>query len=87
MAGDRIIREAFSNEFGEFSMPELPRKRLLLRVSLAAEGQQIDLALNRFQDSSVRKATKTYGYSSGCTNNPPNQDTARHLSVEDFAVR
>lgn len=50
MAGKRVVGKTFSNEFGEFVLPSLPRQRLRLCVPLAAEGQQIDLALSRFQD-------------------------------------
>jgi hypothetical protein len=50
MAGKKVVGKTFSNEFGEFVLPDLPRQRLRLCVPLAAEGQQIDLALSRFQD-------------------------------------
>jgi len=52
MAGKKVVGKTFSNEFGEFILPDLPRQRLHLCVPLAAEGQQIDLALNRFQETS-----------------------------------
>ena len=51
MAGKKVVGKTFSNEFGEFILPDLPRQRLRLCVPLAAEGQQIDLALNRFHES------------------------------------
>lgn len=51
MAGKKVVGKTFSNEFGEFVLPDLPRQRLHLCVPLAAEGQQIDLALNRFQET------------------------------------
>jgi hypothetical protein len=51
MAGKKVVGKTFSNEFGEFILPDLPRQRLHLCVPLAAEGQQIDLALNRFQET------------------------------------
>ncbi len=51
MAGKKVVGKTFSNEFGEFILPDLPRQRLHLCVPLAAEGQQIDLALNRFQEA------------------------------------
>jgi hypothetical protein len=51
MAGKKVVGKTFSNEFGEFILPELPRQRLRLCVPLASEGQQIDLALNRFHES------------------------------------
>lgn len=53
LAGKKVVGKTFSNEFGEFILPGLPRQRLHLCVPLAAQGQQIDLALNRFQDTSV----------------------------------
>ena len=52
MAGKKVIGKTFSNGFGEFILPGLPRQTLHLCVPLAAVGQQIDLALNRFQDTS-----------------------------------
>lgn len=51
MAGKKVVGKTFSNEFGEFILQDLPRQRLHLCVPLAAEGQQIDLALNRFQET------------------------------------
>jgi hypothetical protein len=51
MAGKKVVGKTFSNEFGEFILPDLPRQRLRLCVPLAAEGQQIDLALSRFQEA------------------------------------
>ena len=51
MAGKKVVGKTFSNEFGEFILPDLPRQRLRLCVPLASEGQQIDLALNRFHES------------------------------------
>jgi hypothetical protein len=48
MTGKKVVGKTFSNGFGEFILPDLPRQRLHLCVPLAAEGQQIDLALNRF---------------------------------------
>jgi len=51
MAGKKVVGKTFSNEFGEFILPDLPRQRLRLCVPLAAEGQQIDLALNRFHET------------------------------------
>lgn len=52
MAGKKVVGKTFSNEFGEFILPDLPRQRLRLCVPLASEGQQIDLALNRFHETS-----------------------------------
>jgi len=52
MAGKKVVGKTFSNEFGEFVLPDLPRQRLRLCVPLASEGQQIDLALNRFHETS-----------------------------------
>ena len=51
MAGKKVVGQTFSNEFGEFILPDLPRQRLRLCVPLAAAGQQLDLALNRFQET------------------------------------
>jgi|GEM_PF-1786761 len=51
MAGKKVVGKTFSNEFGEFVLPDLPRQRLHLCVPLASEGQQIDLALNRFHET------------------------------------
>ena len=51
IAGKKIVGKTFSNEFGEFILPDLPRQRLRLCVPLAHEGEQIDLALNRFQET------------------------------------
>lgn len=51
MAGKKVVGKTFSNEFGEFILPDLPRQRLRLCVPLASEGQQIDLALNRFHET------------------------------------
>jgi hypothetical protein len=53
MAGKKVVGKTTSNEFGEFVLADLPRQRLRLRVPLAAEGQQIDLALSRFQDGTA----------------------------------
>ena len=52
MAGKKVVGKTFSNEFGEFVLPDLPRQRLRLCVPLASQGQQIDLALSRFNESS-----------------------------------
>jgi len=50
MAGKKVVGKTFSNEYGEFILPDLPRQRLRLCVPLASQGQQIDLALNRFHE-------------------------------------
>ncbi|MGD0581028.1 MAG: hypothetical protein ABSC08_19145 [Bryobacteraceae bacterium] len=52
MAGKKVVGKTFSNEFGEFVLPDLPRQRLRLCVPLASQGQQIDLALSRFNENS-----------------------------------
>lgn len=51
MAGKKVVGKTFSNEFGEFVLPDLPRQRLRLCVPLASKGQQIDLALSRFNEN------------------------------------
>ena len=43
MAGKKVVGKTFSNEFGEFILPDLPRQRLRLCVPLASEGQQLSL--------------------------------------------
>lgn len=50
-AGRRLIGETLTNEFGEFIVPDLPRRRLHLYVGLAAEGKQLDLTLNQFAET------------------------------------
>ncbi len=52
MAGKKVVGKTFSNDFGEFVLADLPRQRLRLCVPLAAHGQQIDLALSRFNENS-----------------------------------
>jgi hypothetical protein len=52
MAGKKVVGKTFSNDFGEFVLSDLPRQRLRLCVPLASKGQQIDLALSRFNENS-----------------------------------
>ena len=49
MAGKTLVAESFTNEFGEFILPDLPQKRLHLCVQLTAEGVLIDVPLHHFQ--------------------------------------